>query len=205
MVKCKLRVTIDKELTMDNSKYIDYVNTHVEEIAAYVDECFEQSKDSIKEKLIRLVRDYLSPVPIHYVIKNDHNPYDSSGILVEQGYVSLDQTVKEFLQNEYSGNKEATYTSGMGWNYNTYEDELHYDTMDIASNIMFSAICKYIEDQFHVSLSDEEFEDIVDSCGDFDEIYDNCIANEFFFGTSAVEFVGIENMLLKDIIKEKEK
>lgn len=188
---------------MDNSRYIDYVNTHVDEIAVYVDECFEQSKDSIKEKLICLIRDYLSPVPIHYVIKNDHNPYDSSGILVEQGYVSLDQTVKEFLEDEYSGNKEATYTSGMGWNYNTYEYELHYKTINIAADIMFPAICRYIEDHFHVSLSDEEFEDIVDSCGDFDRIYDNCVATDFFFGTPAVEFVGIENMLLKDIVEKK--
>lgn len=187
---------------MDNSRYINFVNSHVDKIAAYVNECFKQSKDSIKEKLICLIRDFLSPVPIHYAIKDNHSSYDDSGILVEQGSVSLDQTIKEFLQNEYSGNKEATYSSGMGWNYNTYEDELHYDTMDIASNIMFPAICKYIEDHFHVSLSDEEFEDIVDSCGDFDEIYDNCIANEFFFGTPAVEFVGIENMLLKDIVKK---
>lgn len=91
---------------MDNSKYIDYVNTHVDEIAVYVDECFEQSKDSIKEKLICLIRDYLSPVPIHYVIKNDHNPYDSSGILVDQGYVSLDQTVKNFWRMSIVGIKK---------------------------------------------------------------------------------------------------
>lgn len=203
MIKCKLRVTINKEFAMDNSKYIDYVNSHVDEITAYVDKCFEQSKDFIKIKLIRLIRDYLSPIPIHYVIKNDYDPYDSSGILIEQGYVSLDQTVKEFLQNEYSGNKEATYTSGMGWDYNTYGHELHYETINIAADIMYSAICRYIEDQFHVSLSDEEIEDIHDSCEDFDRIYDNCIANEFFFGTPAVEFVGIENMLLKDIVKKK--
>lgn len=90
---------------MNNSKYIDYVNSHVDEIAAYVDECFERSKDFIKIKLIRLIN--------------------------------------------------------------------------------------------------EEFGDIHDSCEDFDRIYDNCIANEFFFGTPAVEFVGIENMLLKDIVEKK--
>lgn len=190
---------------MDNSKYIEYVNSHIEEIAEYVDEHFEQAKDFIKAKLICQIRKYLSPVPVHYVQKYDNNPYDCSGILVESEYISLNQTVKEFLHNEYSGNKEATYVSGMGWSYNTYEDELHYLTIDIAASIMFPAIRRYIENQFDVTLSDDEFENIQFSCRKFDEIYDNCMASEFFFGYPAIEFVGIENIQLDEIIKNEKK
>lgn len=188
---------------MDNSRYIEYVNSHIEEISEYVDEHFEQAKDFIKAKLICQIRKYLSPISVHYDLKSDNDPYDCSGILVESGYISLNQTVKEFLQNEYSGIKEATYISGRSWSYNTYEDELHYYTIDIAANIMFPAIQRYIENQFDITISDDEFEDIQSSCGEFDEIYDNCMASDFFFGYPAIEFVGIENIQLNNIIKKE--
>ncbi len=183
---------------MDNSKYVGYVNSHVDEIAEYVNECFEQSKEFIKAKLIRQIRDELSPIPVHYELKYVYDPYDHSGILVEDGYISLDQTIGEFLENEYSGNKKSTYESGRGWNYLTYNDEISYDTLDMASDIMFSAIRRYIENHFDKNISDDDFTDI----RDFDEIYENCKAFDFFNGMGAVEFVGIENMLLKDIVRK---
>ena len=187
---------------MDNSKYAGYVNSHVDEIAEYVNECFEQSKEFIKAKLIRQIRDELSPIPVHYELKYVYDPYDHSGILVEDGYISLDQTIGEFLENEYSGNKEATYESGRGWNYLTYNDEISYDTLDMASDIMFSAIRRHIENHFDKNISDDDFTDIHDSCRDFDEIYENCKAFDFFNSMGAVEFAGIENMLLKDIVRK---
>lgn len=187
---------------MDNSKCVEYVNSHVDEIAEYVNECFDQSKEFIKARLIRRIRDELSPTPVHYEIKYVYDPYDYSGILVEDGYISLDQTVGEFLENEYSGNKEATYESGRGWNYLTYGDEISYDTLDMASDIMFSAIRRHIENHFGENLSDDELEDIRESCSDFDDIYVDCKAYDFFCSMGAAEFVGIEDMQLKDIVKK---
>lgn len=187
---------------MDNSKYIEFVNTHTDEIASYVDKRFEETKDFIRVKIIKEIRAYLTPVPPHYELKYDGNPYDHSGVLVKNGYISLDQSVMSFLENEYSGNKEATYTSGMGWNYYTYEKELQFSTIDIASSIMFPAIRTYIESSFDINLSDEDFQEIQDACRDFDDIYDHCIASSFFFGTPAVEFVNIENIPLKALIKK---
>ena len=35
----------------------------------------------------------------------------------------------------------------------------------------------------------------------WDEIYDNCIASEFFWGQSALEFVGIDSMSLSELIQ----
>ncbi|WP_026506220.1 hypothetical protein [Butyrivibrio sp. NC3005] len=187
---------------MDNSKCVEYVNSHVDEIAGYVNECFDQSKEFIKARLIRRIRDELSPTPVHYEIKYVYDPYDHSGILVEDGYISLEQTVGEFLENEYSGNKKATYESGRGWNYLTYGDEISYDTLDMASDIMFSAIRRHIENHFGENLSDDELEDIRESCSDFDDIYVDCKAYDFFCSMGAAEFVGIEDMQLKDIVKK---
>lgn len=188
---------------MDNNIYIEYINSNTESIANYVNSCFELSKDFLKVKLIRKIREYIDPLPIHYIKKFDGNPYDCSGIIVENGIINPNQTVKEFLENEYSGNKEATYISGMGWNYNTYGDELHYYTIELAADIMFPAIRRYIETTFSINLSEDDFERIKESCGEFDEIYDSCIASDFFSEYSAIEFVGIENIKLTKIIQKK--
>lgn len=187
---------------MDNSKCVEYVNSHVDEIAEYVNECFDRLKESIKARLIRRIKDELSPTPVHYEIKHVCAPYDHSGKLVEDGYISLEQTVGEFLENEYSGNKKATHESGRGWNYLTYGDEISCDTLDMASDIMFSAIRRHIENHFGENLSDDEFEDIRESCSDFDDIYEDCKAYDFFCSMGAAEFVGIEDMQLKDIVKK---
>ena len=180
-------------------KYIEYVNSNTEDIANYVNSCFEASKDFIRAKLIRKIREYITPTPTHYVWDLDDNPYDYSGEIIKDGLIDLNQTIKEFLENEYSGNKEPTFTSGMGWHYNTYEDELHYYTIELAGDIMLSAIRRCIETKFSVSISDDDLEQIKESCGEFDEIYDNCPATDFFWACLAVEFVGIENVKLSTI------
>ena len=68
--------------------------------------------------------------------------------------------------------------------------------------IMFSAIRRHIENHFGENLSDDELEDIRESCSDFDDIYVDCKAYDFFCSMGAAEFVGIEDMQLKDIVKK---
>ena len=105
---------------MDIQQYTNYVNFHVEEIARCVDARFEKNKCQIKSKIVKEIKRYMTPLPVHFEIKRDNNPFDCSGILVEDGDITLNQTVTDFLQNEYTGNKTATYMSGMGWSYDTY-------------------------------------------------------------------------------------
>lgn len=189
---------------MDNSKCVEYVNSHVDEIVEYVNECFDQSKEFIKARLIRRIRDELSPTPVHYEIKYVYDPYDHSGILVEDGYISLEQTVGEFLENEYSGNKKDTYESGRGWNYLTYGDEISYDTLDMASDIMFSSIRRHIENHFGENLSDDELEDIRESCSDFDDIYVDCKAYDFFVVWVLLNLLVLRICNLKTLLRKGE-
>lgn len=184
---------------MDNLIYVEYVNSNESKIAKHVNDRFEASKDFIRRELISAIKKYLTPIPVHYDWQQDRNPYDISGKIVKNRYVSLDQTIDSFLANEYSGNTEATYISGMGLRYNTYGDELCYVTMDIAANIMRSEIKENIENHFDVSLSDEDFEYIEDSCGAFDPIYDECLACDFFDYEPAVKFVSIGGIKLTEI------
>ncbi|MGN0466865.1 MAG: hypothetical protein ACI4F9_11050 [Lachnospiraceae bacterium] len=191
---------------MDNIKvYSDYVNNNVELIAEEVNRQFEISKDWIKAKIIRKIREYLTPIPAHYEWEEDDCPYDHSGRIVKNGFVSLNQTIDEFLENEYSGNTEATYISGMGLQYNTFGNELSYYTIEIAGEIMYSSIGRHIEKHFNISLSDDELEAVRDKCGDFDRIYDICLATDFFCYEAAIEFTKIGNRKLYQVVKKRNK
>lgn len=189
----------------DVTKYVEYVNNNIDKIADYVDQQFYETKESIKTKLIQELRSYLTPKPEHYVFKPTNCFRDYSGEIVEDGTISLNQTVREFLENEYTGGKTATYISGMGWHYKTYEDELSDYTIELATDIMFPAIRKCIEQHFNGKLSDEKYELVKEKCYDFDEIYDNSLASGFFYCQPAIEFTGIGEMKLTDIMANKSK
>ncbi|MCR5746428.1 MAG: hypothetical protein K6G03_01860 [Lachnospiraceae bacterium] len=186
---------------MKITEYIDYVNSNADSIARYVDECFERSRDFLRIKLIRMIKSYIEIIPIHYEWEYDDDPYDHSGILIENGFVSMDQSVSEFLDNEYTGQKSATYENGMGWSYDTYGDELSYYTLELGYDIMLSAISRSIEEKFSVTITTDELEDIRDNCNNFDDIYDSCLASDFFCYEPAVGFTGIGGMKLRNIIK----
>ena len=61
-------------------KYIEYVDSNTENIANHVNSCFEETKDFIRAKLIRKIRGYITPPPVHYVWEYDGNSYDCSGV-----------------------------------------------------------------------------------------------------------------------------
>ena len=185
---------------MDIQQYTNYVNSHVEEIAKYVDARFEKDRAQIKNKIIEEIKGYITPLPVHFERKRDNNPFDRSGVLVEDGDIDLNQTVEEFLQYEYTGAKRATYISGMGWSYDTYGDELGYYTLEMSYETMVSVIRGHIESRFCVKLSDCEFEDIKCACDEFEDIYMACMANELCFPSEAIEFIGIGDMELRLLI-----
>lgn len=180
--------------------YTTFINSHTQEFALEVNRQFELSKNNIKEKLLSIIKTYIDPIPKHYKWEDDNwEPYDYSGIIVEDGLISLDQTVSEFLENEYSGNKDATYESECGWYYRRYGDELSYETSNIAYEIMMNAIKEFLEKSFTTTISEDELETIKESCNEFDEIYDSCIAYEFFSYEPAIEFVNIGNIKLSKL------
>ncbi len=185
------------------SKYADYVNANSKLIAEYVDDCFEESKNDIKLMMLSKIKTYLTPIPIHYELDYDDyewNPYDHSGVLKPNGYIDLNQTISNFLKEEYSGQREPTFVSCCGWRYNTYDDELNWHLRDMVMGIMYSAIRHCLEFVFDIQISDDEFWDIKD-CDYFEDVEEECLAADVFFSCeSMIEFTGIGDMLLSDVI-----
>ena len=183
------------------AKYVEYVESNLDEIVAYTDKKFEESKDELKEKLLNEVKQQLSSVPEHYVWKHSESgSYDQSGHLREDGYVSLNQTLNEFLENEYSGRRTFTGVKRMKWQYEKWDEEFFDICYEISGDLIRSCIRKCIEEHFDEKYSNDEASSIIDVV--YDTVYDECIGNQFFNVISAMDFVGIGDMLLSDIVEK---
>jgi len=179
--------------------YCRYITDNLDKVAARVNKQFESSKKSIKAQILQEIRKYLSPIPVHYEWEYDGCLYDYSGVLKENGYVSLDQSISEFLEKEYSGCTEATYVSHCGLRYLTYGDLLSEFTYGIGEDILQKSVRRLLEEKFETTIPDELFYDIMDECHDI--IFDSCLASEFFTYETPVNFIGIGQLKLSQMIE----
>lgn len=186
-------------------KIIKMIQNHCMEIAEEVDKQFYIQKETIRAIILDEICDYLSPLPTHYEWYYDDCPYDFSGLLRKDGKVSLEQTISDFLFYEYTGEKEATYMSHMGFYYCTYGDELCYIGMKISHDILLSTTYEYLKNMGTslTNLSEQDLkaafkDDVVDAI--YDEIYDNSLAMEFFFYEAIIDFLDIGEIFLWKLI-----
>jgi hypothetical protein len=171
--------------------------------AEKINEGFSNAKEFIKARILNEVRNYLVPVPEHYEWVRGQCTYDASGLLRKDGLISLNQTLSDFLENEYTGTSRPSYESGHGFFYDTYGDLLSQFTFELASDYMHQIINSIIEDRFDVSLTEDDLFTIRDNCDDYAPIYDACIAYDFFWWEGAVDFCDIRDMKLSDIARKK--
>lgn len=186
----------------DITKYAEYIKEHAKEIGEKVNHEMRESIDSIREDLVDTIKAYLEFSPIHYEWQPDGCPYDSSGKIVEKGTVSLDQTVKEFLSNEYTGRTTATFTSGHGLSYDAFGYELSYYTFELAEDFMYNVTKNELELVFPQEINDDMFNEIINYC--HDDIFDNCLAIDFFCWEPAIDFVGIGDIKLSELMVDTE-
>lgn len=180
-------------------KYIDFVKSHEKQIVEFVDQQFDDHKEELQEKILKIITGYIIKLPDHFEWSYDGCPYDFSGEINKDGKISLDQTILDFLENEYTGEKTATYTSGYGFYYERYGDKLSYKTLEIGCNCMKKAIRDYIESSFNEKLTDEEFETIGDGFANFDSIYMYSITNDFFEYEGTIEYLEIGDKKLSEL------
>lgn len=193
----------DIPITENMQKCIDYIKNNEPEIAEYVNSLFLARKDEIQKQLLEYIAGQLDPIPPHFEWRYVGCPYDYSGALVEQGKISLNQSVEDFLENEYTGTKSTIFESHYGFSFDTYGDDLSSESLSIGFVIMIDGIKDYVESHTEISFqqfSQEEFLIIRTECNEFDPIYDECHASDFFWAASAVEFAGISSMTLKEVL-----
>ena len=149
---------------------IEIIKDHTEEIAKKIYEQFELEKDSIKEQLLEEIRGFITPVPKLYEWTRGDCPYDDSGEIYVDGLVSLDQTIAEFLENEYTGQTRATFISHQGLDYITYGEWMSDLLAEIKENIVEKTVKKCMEELFGEEFSEDDLVGILEEY--YSEIYD---------------------------------
>lgn len=179
---------------------LEIIKDHTKEITKKINEQFEQEKDSIKEQLLEEIRGYITPVPTHYKWTRGYCPYDDSGEIYVDELVSLDQTIADFLENEFTGQRRATFISHQGFDYETYGDQISYLLKEVKENIVQKTVKKYVEELFREEISEDDLFRIFEEY--YSEIYAESIAFDFDFYGDAVKFTGIQNMKLSELVEK---
>lgn len=182
-------------------KYIEYIDANFRFLCSSINKKFEETKDYSRKHFIKIIASMIDKDTIHYewIPSNNWEPWDHSGELKKDGLIDLSQTIYSFLNDEYTGQWTPSYTPGSGKNYITYGDDLSYDTLNYANNILKNTVLHLLEEHFCEKIDGDLFVDIMDER--FDDIYTSCIASDFFCWEGAVDFYDIGNYKLKDILK----
>lgn len=185
-------------------KYADFINNHHASLVYQINTELDIQMEELRKEFLKQINYYLTTpeLPAHYVEDHSYDPpYDHSGELVKEGQISTEITVKEFLEDEYNGDTRASYCSGCGFFHDTYSESLRSFTLEYGCNLMYRIIRENINKEFKVTISDEEFDELYDEMGCFDDIYDDTRINEFFFPEIVAQMCGIDNLKLSEVIE----
>lgn len=180
-------------------KYICFVQEHNKEVVKKVTEKFNENRDDITREIFRLIAKKAENAK-HYIWEPDNCSYDHSGLIKEDGTVDKGITIREFLENEYTGNKIATYESGCGFSYNTFDDEISYDTLDIAYRIMKESVTEQLRSFFKEDIDEKNVDIAFETI--YDDVYVDSPAYNFFSCVGALDscHADIDNTTIGDLI-----
>ena len=191
---------IDKEIL---EKFEQIFNEKKENIFREVEEFFETNNDCILKFLsaVLKIKYFDLEIPEHYTWVRGDCYYDYSGKLKKDGTIDVNISLYQFLEDEYTGASEATYESGCGLRYETYDDELAYYSRDISAYIIGEVICKLI-DSLGYEISEDLKGNIYWRAFDIahDEIYDNTKAQSCFKTTWYLDEEYMEHISLSEFL-----
>ena len=183
--------------------YTDYICGNVLSVAERINMYFDDHEEEIRKRLLDIVRNTVMCHPEHYDWVSKHTDRRGyGGRLVENGQISLDQTLNSFL-TEYTGGHNLMYRNIKEIVWDTYGDELSGEFDNVGRLALLAALKEILNEQFNASLADNMVEDIYIYCPDGDEVFDNCKAAEFFSAGDVVETYDIGDMLLSDIVLQQ--
>lgn len=196
----KIEYKVDDEKI---EKVKDQLLNNLDEISEEINEEFEKRQKSINHYLSVIVAlcfgTNITDIQ-KYDILYGTCPYDFSGELRANGYLTKDTTIEEFLEN-YTGNWMPTFESHYGKNWRTYNDELAEEGFALAEYIMKTVLQKKISEID--DLNEDELDELMDLI--YDNFFDNSVVSDYFLDVPlAFDF---KEMFYNDFVKigEKEK
>lgn len=98
---------------------------------------FENELENKEDDYIQSVAEWFSYIILsnnkYRIDHSNDEPGDHSGEIIKTNKKmnpSDYRVLFEFLETEYTGNKEASYRSGSGWNFESYKEVLEYLTLE---------------------------------------------------------------------------
>lgn len=178
----------------------EYIVQNLGDIIKYINSQLPDMHSYIANRVLGEIRSYLSPLPKHYRWEIDEAvTWDRSGRIEQDGLISLNQTVKTFLEEEYTGNSLATYESGRGLDYLTYIDKLDDFIRDLGVELKRALTARYIENNTGIVLEDKDYTTVSDCISDNDD-FDEDLDIDFFDCTDVMRVLGISDVLLGDLV-----
>ena len=148
-----------------------------------IEDLFESKKQDVADIILNEISAIYADRPLHYRWKRGGIPWDSSGELVEDGILSDNISLLDFLE-EYTGGWIPTYVSGQGKIYEDYDYEISSETQEAGEKIMAEVLQKYIPD----NCSKDEiwyFNDLI-----HDHFYDETPTSSFFSTRGTIDYLG---------------
>lgn len=143
----------------ENEKYfdlLDYLNNNYDMIISEINSLLLSNYEFLLHIVAYQSYAYLENgrLPIYEWV-DDGCPYDHSGELQLIDYIDPSAiTLRYFLFECYTGEKEASYESGCGWYWITFSSMLSYYSLDFAHGYLVFVLEKYIS-----NFSDHELYD----------------------------------------------
>lgn len=183
---------------MNTEKYINFINSHPAEAGKAILKEFVSTEEKTRNMVICKLKSYLIPTPEHFVRESD-----DCDELTPDGLVSLDQTVYQFLEDEYISAKKIPYADGREMFFTTYGNDFTRFSNNIVDKAITDGLKNYLEDNFKVSLSENDVNKIqADPKFDYGVLLKKCPLIGFLYVTSFVKEFKLDTVSLSDILKE---
>ena len=192
---------------MELNTLIQCYNDNLQEMTDKINKELSNKK-VIKKMFIDFLNRRIGVETTHYVWKRGYCSYDCSGELRRDGYIDLNKTIYEILNDEYTGNSIATYNSGCGLDWETYMESFGQDLFDFAKGILEDTVRTTIKEKLNYDFQDDDewIEFSENGVYQFDDLCCNTNWTAFFFPSNVddvIEYIEIEkeffNITLKQI------
>lgn len=175
-------------------------------LIAWINKEFEERRPEIGERLTKILRNTLRGGSLpHYelILQAEDGLFDAAK---KVGTVDLDQTVRNFLNEEYTGDWAPVPMEGhTGKTWQVYAENLCDDVSRIGTEIMRESLFSWLDEE---CWYDGEMDGEVAFGKEFwwhlsNFLYDNTAAGEFFDPEHAYVFAGLADKPLREFVPEE--
>lgn len=189
------KILIESKRRTEMEQIQKYFQDHAKEIAEQINQDFIEKKEEFRLVALDVIKSYITPIPPHFELDGEE--------LKCKGMLDLNQTVSNFLRNEYlppffAGNNATWWElqcQKISRTKPKYEDFFRFEI----HNIVFEIVEKRIESILAAEFP--EYEGLGLYCNLFAYVQNSVPVQVFDFWT-AIDLLEIGDVSLKDLKKE---